>query len=200
MKLSILNLQVQDECQTARSICNKVSKPSENTKKLLSKLFPGSGSKTLPTKRPFDPSDMSIAEQSRAKKKAAIPKLCKPRTISFVLLDAPLPVVPKGKARKALEEGGRVKKVQIRRSMTASAIREVICNTFSSLPCAKTAKFMSCGKDNHLTVASNQDLGGDDVVKLAGSGSVYMCEVHTVLAVTILTGSLIIINFTVPES
>ena len=55
-------------------------------------------------------------------------------------------------------------------------------------------------EDNHLTVASSQDLGGDDVVKLAGSGSIYMCEVHTVLAVTILTGSLIIINFTVPES
>ena len=91
---------VQDEWQTARSICNKVSKPSENTKELLSKLFPGSGSKTLPTKRPFDPSSVSVAQQSRAKKKAAIPKLCKPRTISFVLLDVERPTssCPKGQS------------------------------------------------------------------------------------------------------
>ena len=84
----------------------------------------------------------------------------KPRTISF---DASVSVVPKG---RALEENGRVKKAQIRRSMSGSAVREVVCNTFPSLPCAKTMK------DNRLTLASSQDLGGDEVVKLAGCGSV----------------------------
>ena len=187
-------MQVQEECKKAGGICKKVSKPSENTKKLLSKLFPGSGGKSLPTKRPFDPSNVSVAEQSKAKKKAAIPKLAKPRTISFVLLDAPVPVVPKGK------DNGRLKKAQIRRSMTASEIREVVCNTFSSLPCARSAKFMTCGKDNRLTITSDQDLDGDEVAKLAGSGSVYMCEVCIciVLIVTNLTGALIIL--TVHES
>ena len=68
-------MQVQEECKIAGGIC-KVSKPSENTKKLLSKLFPGSGvKKSLPTKMPFDPSDVSVAKQSKAKKKAAVPKL-----------------------------------------------------------------------------------------------------------------------------
>ena len=159
-------------------MCSKVSKPSESTKRLLSKLFPGG--KSVPTKRPFDPAETSIAEQSRVKRKAAIPKLGKPRTISFVLFDSPIPIVPRGKARKALEESGRVKKAQIRRSMSASAIREVVSNTFPNLPCVKTAKFMTCGKDNHFTVASSQNLNGEEVVKLAGSGSLYMCEVCTV--------------------
>lgn len=56
---------------------------------------------SITTTRPFDPSYVSVVEQSKSKKKAAVSKLAKPRTISFVLHDAPVPVVPKGKARKA---------------------------------------------------------------------------------------------------
>ena len=167
-----------------------MSQPSENTKKLLSKLFPGSGVKSLPTKRPFDPSDVSVAERSKAKKKAAIPKLGKPRTIPIVLLDAPVPVVPKGKAHKTPEDKGRVKKAQICRSMTASAIWDAVCDTFSSLPCVRTAKFMCCGKDNRLTIIANPDMDGEEVANLAGYGSLYMCEVGIVLVVTKLTGAL----------
>ena len=120
LKLLHLSLQVQEECQKASAVCGKVSKPSESTKRLLSKLFPGGKSVSLPTKWPFHPTETSVAEQSRVKRKATIPKLGKPRTISFVLLDSPIPIAPRGKARKALEESGRVKKAQIRRSMSAS--------------------------------------------------------------------------------
>ena len=49
---------------------------------------------------------------------------------------------------------------------------------------------MSCGKDNRLTIASDEDLDRDAVANLAGSGSVYMCEVCIVtsVVVTILIG------------
>ena len=89
------------------------------------------------------------------------------RSVTIVLLDTPVSVVPKGKARRALEQNGRVRKAKILCSISASDIREVVCKTFSNLPCARKAKFIMLWKDNCLWFMSNQDLSGDEVVKLA---------------------------------
>ena len=173
-------MQVKDEAK-AIDLCSKVAKPPDHTKSILNKLFPVRAEGRVAQKRRFDPSDKSVAELSKAKKKAAVPRLGgKLRSVTIVLLDTPVSVVPKGKARRALEQNGRVRKAKIHRSMSASDIREVVCKTFSNLPCARKAKFMCCGQDNYLRFMSNQDLSGDEVVKLAGSGSVYMCEVSVI--------------------
>ena len=99
---------------------------NEADRKLLNKLYPACSSRSrpsLPQKRKFNPLDHSIAEKNKVKKKAAIPKVCKMRTVTAVLLDHLTSTVPRATARKRLMADGRIKKIQIRRSMNPSVIR-----------------------------------------------------------------------------
>ena len=79
----------------------------------------------------FNPSEASVAEKQRTKKKAAV---ChgKSRTLTAVFLEAPLHTIPKGHARTKLSQQGRVRKLQIRRTMTSANIKEAILIVFLS--------------------------------------------------------------------
>ena len=171
-------LQVKEITKKAVDICRRVGKPSESDRKLLNKLYPACGSQSLPRKRKFDPMEESVAEKNRAKKKAAIPRGGKSRSITAVLLKYPLAKVPKGGVRKQLANEGCIKKMQIRRSMTPSAIKQVIANCFSTFESAKEAKFLKCERDNSLTILKNQVLDGDETAEVAGGGSLYLTEVR----------------------
>ena len=129
-----------------------MGKPSETDRKLLSKLYPACTFRSLPQKRKFNPTEESVAEKNRANKKAAIPRGGKARSITAVLLKHPLTRVPKGGARKQLANEGRIKKMQIRCSMTPSEIQQVIANCFSTFEGAKVTKFMKCEQDNSLNL------------------------------------------------
>ena len=156
-----------------------MSKPSEAAKKHLAKLFPSTSAtskmpKILPAKRKFDPSQTSIAEIQKGKKKAAISK---PKMVSFVLLARFQAIVPRGKARKKLVGDSRIKKVQIRRSMSSQQVHDIIVAEFAEFEKVSSFHFLCTGKDNALDVFSKQELDGCEVVELAGSGSVYLVEV-----------------------
>ena len=142
----------------------------------MSTLFPSSSSRLSQQKLKFYPTEESIAEKKKAKKKAAIPRGGKPRTITTVLLDDIPPIVPRGAVRRKLTEKGRIKKIQIRRSMGPSEVRRVLGNAFSEFCGVSKATFLKCNQDNTFTQAS-QALNGDDVAQLAGGGSLYLLEV-----------------------
>lgn len=108
------------------------------------------------------------------KRKAAVSK---PKTVSFVLLKQFQSVVPKGKSRKKVLGDGRIKKVQIRRSISVQQIRAIIITEFAEFENASSFLFLCTGKDNAVEVFSKQELDGCEVAELAGSGSVYLVEV-----------------------
>lgn len=166
-----------------------MGKPSETDRKLLSKLYPACTSRSLSQKRKFNPSEKSVAETKKATKKAAIPRGGKARSITAVLLKHPLPTVPKGGARKQLSNEGRIRKMQIRRSMTPSEIKRVITDCFSTFEGAKGVKFMKCNQDNSLSIEENQTLNGDETAEVAGGGSLYLTEVTNVFSVLCMCGS-----------
>ncbi len=178
MVYKFLTLQVKDTTQRALNICKRVGKPSQADRKVLNTLYPACSSArpTFPQKRKFDPTEESIAEAKRAKKKAAIPGGGKPRKVTIVLLESPIAVVPKGGARKLLKAQGRIIQTKIRRSMSPLEIRRVISNGFPTFHGASAATFMESGRDNSLSVISDQALSGDAVANLAGNGSVYLAE------------------------
>ena len=155
-----------------------MGKPSDTDRKILSTLFPSSNSGQQ--KRKFNPTEESIAEKKKAKKKAAIPRGGKPRTITTVLLEDIPSVVPRGVVRRKLTEKGRIKKVQIRRSMGPSEVRRVLQNAFSEFRGVSKATFLKCNQDNTFTHASPA-LNGDDVAQLAGGGSLYLLEVKLLM-------------------
>lgn len=157
-----------------------MGKPSESDRKVLRKLYPACSSQ-LSQKRKFDPMAESVAEKNRAKKKAAIPRVGRARSITAILMKQPLSKVPKGNVRKQLANDGRIRKMQIRRSMTSSEIKQVIANCFCTLERAKEVKFMKCDQGNSLAVLKNQDLNGDQIAEAAGGGSLYLTEVRSLL-------------------
>lgn len=173
---------MKETTQRAVNICQRVSKPNESDRKLLNKLYPACSSRSqpsVPQKRKFDPAEISVAETNKARKKAAVPKASKARTITLVLLERDTSTIPKGGARKRLTEKGRIKKIQIHRTMDPSTIRQEIEKAFSGIAGASKAKFMKTGRDNVLSIATSQVLSGDDIVELAGGGSVYLLQVGT---------------------
>ena len=61
--------------------------------------------------------------------------------------------------------------------MSPSVIRHVIGHAFSAIAGALKARFLKSGRDNTLSIVSDQVLSGDDIAELAGGGSLYLSEV-----------------------
>ena len=148
---------------------------------MLNKLYPACSSGSLPKGRRFDPTEQSLGEKSRTKKKAAVPHGGKSRSITAVLLKHPLARVPRGGVRKQLAREGRLRKMQIRRTMSASEIKRMIKNCFSTFESAKNVKFMKSEQDNSLKIMVDQDLDGAATADVAGGGSLYLIEVSPFL-------------------
>lgn len=103
----------------AQGVCTKVRKPPEGVASKLREMFPSSGG-MVPQKRPssvFDPLSECVAESQKRKKKSANQRL-KPRNVTVVVLEKYVPRVPQRAARKKLNDGDRIKKVELRRNMS----------------------------------------------------------------------------------
>lgn len=140
-----------------------MTKPSGVNAAVLAKLFAGQSNKR-PVRPHFDPSNSAV-DAKRAKK---------PRNVTIVLLNNMPPIVPRGHTRRKLRMEERIKKLQFLRMMSACAVREAISNGFSKN--VNEAVFLHCGQDNVLEVHEKQDLNGQELMELAGQGSIYLCE------------------------
>ena len=99
----------------------------------------------------------------------------KPRTIRTVLR-IPLTTIPRGKVRKKLTEDGRVQDIKIFRSMTSIEVKKAISTGFENVVLEKFY-YMKALQNNTLEFADNQELNGDGLIGLCGSGSLYITEV-----------------------
>ena len=163
----------------------RIGSPPGLQRQVIQHLYPASAGmqKKVPVKRKFNPTEISVAEKQKKKKKAAIVKPC---TLSLVLLNKHFSAVPKGKSRKSLLAEGRIKKVSISRMMSAENVRSCICNAFSdSVQMSAPAVFLCTGRDNSLDVFQKQDLDGSELIELAGGGSVYLLEVSVLKSLLI---------------
>ena len=112
----------------------------------------------------------------KMKKKRAITR-DRSRKLTVVLLRKFSLVVPKSNARSKLKKDGRIKKMEFRRTMSFLQIKNIIIKAFSAFSLSELY-FLSCEQSNSLRKASVQAPNGDDLMNIAGQGSLYLCEVY----------------------
>ena len=159
-----MSLKVQSVSDEAKTICKKVGGA-----KSLAMLFGGS------KKRSFDPRNECVVASQQAKKKATNHRM-KPRAVTVVLLESKPKSVPKGYLRRKVKQAGRIAKVNMKRCMISSEVRDAIVNTFPDFANIQSAQFLRCGNDNVMLLNEDQDLNGDSVIDLAGQGSLYLVQ------------------------
>lgn len=149
--------------------CKSLSKPSEATAKVLSKLFPGS------YKRKFDPLSECVNLERKRKKKAAFTRFKgRPKVITVLFLSDIPSTIPKGTAREHIKKEGRMKDVPFFRCASSEEIKELINEVFSGF--SSDFIFLEGQKNNSISVAIKQGLDGKGVIDLARHGSLYLKE------------------------
>ncbi len=157
------------------NLCKQLAKPSEANSKALVSLFPGLQNR----KRSFSPSDECVVAKQHRKKKAGNPSARgRPKMLKVVFLDKLVPALPKGEARDQLCREGRIKEVAIRRSMTATVVADILTSHFSTDDTSADdmceLEYLQANRDNTLKMSTEQNLDGAGVIRVAGSGSLYL--------------------------
>ena len=113
------------ETRAAKAVqfTSRLGKPTDVEARALSSLFPscsqpGKRKTAAPT---FDPSAECVALSAQKKKKAAL-GLGRPVKVKVVLLERSSVCVPRAKARKSLDERGRIQALQFRRNNTPQQV------------------------------------------------------------------------------
>ena len=75
-----------------------------------------------------------------------------------------------------MRDSGRIVKLQFKRCMKASEGSKIITDGFRGFDDVETVQCLRCGQDNVLLLNKKQDLDGDDVIDLAGQGSLYLTQ------------------------
>ena len=164
--------------EKAQQQCKGLMQPSKAHKEQLAKLFP-STSAPVTSSRTFDPIARSVVDLQKKKKKKGITRE-RPRKLTAVLLPRLVCTVPKSSARKKLLDSGRIKKIELRRSMSSLQAKNEILKAFSQFELSQLTVF-SCDKSNHVEAIRNKLPNGDELINVAGQGSLYLCEVSTFL-------------------
>lgn len=160
----------------ASSICKKATNPSAPSAAAISNLFKKRADPILTKsvrKRPFDPSSDCVVADQQSKKKAANNRM-KGENVNVVLCKKKPKIVLKGRDRKRLKTDGRIVKLQFKRCMTVSQVQRTISSGFSFD--VDAYQYLRCGQNNIMLVNEDQDLDGDDIVELAGQGSLYLAQ------------------------
>ena len=108
------------------------------------------------------------------KKKASNPNYKgRSKAITTVVLKEIPVTIPRGPLRVTLRARGRIKELYFHRVMSEREVNNVIVNGFEDIN-IKEFRFLLPMKDNTLSGCEKQDLNGTGVIKLAGSGSLYI--------------------------
>ena len=169
----------------AEAICDKVRKPPEGVASKLRELFPSSRG-VIPQKRPtsvFDPLSECVAESQKRNKKS-ISHRVKPRKVKVVLLEKYATRVPRRAIRKKLTDAARIKKVELRRNMSAPQVKASIIHHFKHLPNFTSYTMLVANQMGHLTCAAHQKLDGNSIIDQIGQGSLYICQEYAQLKVS----------------
>ena len=123
----------------AMSLCAKISKPKEEHAKYLSSLFPSTS--TPKQAASFDPVKESLNTDQRKKKKGS--RRSRAFKLWIVVGEKIFTSIPKSTLRKKLNKAGRIKKLEFRRTMAPSHVKNVIVNAFPNLK-LDCPVFMKC--------------------------------------------------------
>ena len=150
MKLNCLSRMMS--LQRKLTVCAKVGKPPEGVASKLREMFPSSGGK-VPQKRPssvFDPLSECVAESQ--KRKSANQRM-KPRNITVVVLEKSASRVPQRTAKRKVHDAARIKKVELRRNMSAPQVKAAIIHTFQNLPNISRYTMLVANQSGYLALA-----------------------------------------------
>lgn len=153
-----------------------MNKPSEADRQHLSKLFPSSSSTSAPKSATFNPRATCTVNSQQKRKKKAITR-DRARKLTVVLLPKISLIVPKSNARSKLKKDGRIKKLEFRRTMSFLQVKNLLIKSFSAFS-LKELCFLYCEQSNILRRASVRAPSGDELMDIAGQGSLYLCEVR----------------------
>ena len=179
-------------------MCKRISTPPSSTNKsLLNKLFHGRSTLGIAgSKRSFDPREECVVPK---KKKATKPlpilqatnSSKKQTKVCFLEEFHENSCIPRRSARTKLHESGRFGKISVTRDMSADQVTEALMELFS-IETGHLTYLKSI--DNKLSI--NEE-SGEDVVKVAGQGSLYFFEsgnnVIIMLLITYINTLLLII-------
>ena len=79
-------------------------------------------------------------------------------------------VVHTGNHKKVLDNESRIKNISFFRSMTPLAVRQTTADGFSKN--IDKAVYSQYSQNNYINVNHNQDLNGEELIEMAGQGSI----------------------------
>ena len=85
---------------------------------------------------------------------------------------------------KKLNKDGRIKKLEFRQNMTFLQAKNVIIKAFSNFQLTELL-YLSCEQSSVMKKAATQMPNGDDLIGIAGQGSLYVCEVNNISVVSL---------------
>ena len=160
----------------------KLGKPSEKHAQVLAGLFPSSSQSSL-SKRSgksittsFDPMAHSSNEEQRRRKKKAV-TISRPFKLWVVVLKDVQEKVPKGGKRKKLNEGGRVKKLEFRRTFSKQQVKKLLIESFPTLHIVG-CHFYKSDLDTVLKLCDLEGSfpNGQEITEIASKESLYIVE------------------------
>lgn len=167
------------QAKRALSGCSVLGKPSEKHSHTLAALFPSSSTSSSKQSRSsgvFDPLAKSSNEEEKRKKKRAV-TLSRPFKLWVVVLEHYQEKVPKGGRRKKLNDAGRVKKLEFRRTLSKQQVKNLLIRSFPDLRIASCC-FYKSDLDTKLQFCDVQGSfpDGQEVTEIASKESLYIVE------------------------
>ncbi len=140
--------------------------PSKLEAHALKGLFPLSSYGGKRQSHPFDPTSVSYASSSQKKKKAANTP-GRATNVQVMLVKNFISNIPRGKYRNELKGEGRVQTIQFKRSMSTLEVKNQIVRAFRNIDNLQEWEYLQTDT-NHLHVAKNQEMDGNDVINRKG--------------------------------
>lgn len=102
----------------------------------------------------------------------------KPSQVQVLMLEDPDRGIPRGKFRKEITANERIKKLEFRRNMSSSEVKNVVLRGFQHLPSLVGFTLLEADHHGRLHVSENQNPDGQYIIESARRrhGPVYLCD------------------------
>lgn len=150
-------------------LVSSLSKHSEKEKSVLAKLFGSSSSVVRKRPTTFDPMAEASNFESQKKKKCVV----RPVTRDVIFLAEKSSRLPQKSLKSSMIEGGRVKSVVFKRTMTPLQVQRALHEGFKLVAHDGAFHFLMTTKDNKLIDPPTLQPSGDDICAKRGAVYVY---------------------------
>lgn len=154
-----------------------MTRPSQQHRSVLSKLFPTSTASSSNSKpgKSFDPGAPLVTLNQKLKKKSTSTR-SKPYKRWVIVMEAAPKRVPSAGARRKLLSAGREKKVEFCRNLSKLQVKNTIVRSFPDLK-LQNPTFWKCDGSCRLTCVDLDGYpDGEELLKVGSKESVYLVE------------------------